>query len=107
MKIPKNLQSVFWSSDIDELDLSKDKSYIIHQILIYGTLTDIKWLFKQFSRQDILDTFIRKPRKIYPPEVYHFTKNYLLGLKDIHLAEDQYVTTVFGPLRQRATGNIL
>lgn len=41
-KIPKRLQSVLWSVNIDGLDIKKNKSDIIHQVLIYGVLDDLK-----------------------------------------------------------------
>ena len=36
-KIPKKMKWLFWSYDINSLDLNKDKNYIITQTLNYGT----------------------------------------------------------------------
>lgn len=104
--IPKRLQPVLWSCDIKQLNLERDKAYIVHQILIYGTLDDIRWLLKTYSKKEIVDTFLKTPYKNYPKYVFYFVKNYLLKLKNKVLNENAYVTSIFGPVRQRAAGNI-
>ena len=43
---------------------------------------------------------------MYPKDMYIFIKNHLLQLTHIHLNEDNYVTSISGPIRQRATGSI-
>lgn len=105
-KIPKNLQSVLWSTDVDLLDLEKDKSYIIHQILLYGTFDEIRWLFRTYPKKVILNVFLEYPRQIYPKEVFRFVKNYILSLKRIKLAEEKYVTSISGPVRSRTAGSL-
>jgi len=49
-KIPRNLQSVLWSRDISNLDLQRDKNYIVHQVLMYGSLKDISWLKQTYKK---------------------------------------------------------
>lgn len=105
-KIPKHLQAVLWSTDVDKLDLERDKEYIIHQVLQYGTFTDIKWLFNIYSKQKVSDVFVLSPSKIYFQPVYNFVKNYVLGLNNIKLDADAYTTSISGPVRQRATRSI-
>lgn len=100
MKLPKKLQSVLWSVNIDHLDLEKDKYYIIHQVLIYGSLNDLKWLFAAYTRSEIIETFLI-PYKNYPRPIFYFVKNYILGLKKTNFNEDDYVTSIHGPIRQR------
>ncbi len=53
MKVPKSLQSVLWSYDISKIDVKKDKNLIIQQVLNYGTMKEIKWLFKTYSATEI------------------------------------------------------
>lgn len=105
-RVPQRLQSVLWSTDVKLLDIEKDKGYIIHQVLIYGTFREIKWLFQTYSKKEIIDVFVKSPSKNYPKEVYYFIKNYLLNLKNISLSEDNYVTSILGPIRQRAADNL-
>ncbi len=52
-KIPKNLQAALWSYDLDKLDIEKDKKLIITQVLNYGILDDVKWLYSAYSENEI------------------------------------------------------
>ena len=78
-----NLKGILWSININQLDLRRDRRYIVHQVLNYGDLSDIKWLFKIYSRRTIKDCFIRQPVKIYDQATFNFIKNYLLNIKKL------------------------
>lgn len=73
-KLPKFLKGYFWSVDFDKLDLEKDKNYVIHQILSFGDLKAIKWLFRNYKRQEIIKSFLQRPTKIYRPATFNFVK---------------------------------
>ena len=90
--IPQSLQGVLWSRKIKNLDLKKDKNYIIHQVLAYGTWEDLKWLFKTYSRLQIKNIFLKYPAKDYKPVVFNFVTKILLGLKQYPDLQ-KYVTT--------------
>jgi hypothetical protein len=94
MKVPKSLQGILWSVDINDLDLNKNKSYIINQILNLGVLAELKWLFKTYPTSVIKKVFIEKPAKIYRPSSFNFCKNILLGLENKNLSADKYVKTL-------------
>lgn len=104
--IPKKLQPILWSMDVKLLDIKRDKGYIINQVLIYGTLDEIKWLFDTYSKREVVRVFLAKPSKIYPKEVYFFIKNFILSLKDKVLDEQDYVTSISGYTRPRAAKGI-
>lgn len=106
IKVPPKLQSVLWSTDVNLLDIEKDKGYIIHQVLIYGTLKEIKWLFRTYSKKEIIEVFVKRPSKIYPKEVFYFVKNFILSLKNINLSEEKYVTSISGSVRPRSAENL-
>lgn len=74
------MQGIFWSRSANKLDLQTDKNYIIHQVLMYGSLEQIDWLKKTYSSQEINQVFINHPKKIYTPPAFNFIKNYLLKL---------------------------
>ncbi len=103
MKIPKKLQPVLWSTNVNLLDSERDKYYIIHQVLIYGTFEDLKWLFEHYERQEIINVFLNKPYKNYPRNVFYFVKNYILDCENSRIDEDDYVTSIHGPVRPRAS----
>jgi len=103
---PKTLQPILWSTDVNLLNLEKNKGYIISQVLQYGDLSELQWLFRTYSRKRIKDEFLKHPTKIYFKQPFYFIKNYLLNLGKVSLDEDDYVTSIFGPIRQRAANRI-
>ncbi|KKQ01401.1 MAG: hypothetical protein US11_C0009G0013 [Candidatus Roizmanbacteria bacterium GW2011_GWA2_36_23] len=90
MKPPKNLQSVLWSVNIKNLNLEKDKYYIIHQILCFGRLEDISWLIKTYPKKIIIDVFMVS-FKNYSRSRFYFIKDAVLALKQWHPDERYYV----------------
>jgi len=105
-KIPARLQAILWSSDIEHLDLDYHKGYIIHQVLRFGSLDDIKWLLHIYGENKVQNVFLQHPNKSYFKKDFYFIKNYILGLKDKILDEDDYVTSIHGKIRPRAAGSI-
>jgi len=91
-KIPKTLQPFLWSVKTDKLDCQKDKIYIINQILAYGGLKEIKWLFKNYPLKVVKDVFLQHPIKTYRPQTFNFVKEILLNIKDNNLIKEKYVT---------------
>jgi len=94
-RIPQEFQPILWSVNVKNLDLKKDKNYIIHQVLSYGTIDQIRWLFKVYRKETIKKVFLRHPQNIYSPSELHFIKNILLGLKNTILSKKKYVKTLF------------
>lgn len=92
---PASLQGVLWSKSVDLLNLEKDKIYIIHQVLSYGGFQEIRRLFKVYSSGEIINVFLRYPKKIYQPAVFNFVKVFVLGLKEKTLSKEKYVKTIF------------
>ncbi|MEK7598046.1 MAG: hypothetical protein AAB441_05385 [Patescibacteria group bacterium] len=93
MKLPKRLQSVLWSVNVNHLNLDKDKYYIIHQILSFGILKDISWLTGIYSKKDIIDVFMVSFKDYSRPRFY-LVKDALLGLKNWHPDERHYVKNI-------------
>jgi len=93
--IPKHLQSILWSKSVDKLSLKSDKNYIVHQVLMYGDLKDIKWLFETYSRERVRKIFVQQPKRVYTAPAFNFVKNFVLGLGSEKLEEDKYVKSIF------------
>lgn len=87
-----SLQATLWSKKLSKLDLAKDKIYIIHQILAFGSLDQISWLFKKFPKKEIMEIFTRHPQKIYTLSQFNFAKNIILNLKTT-IDEKKYLKT--------------
>lgn len=103
---PKNLQATLWSVDTKHLDIQKDKVYIISQILLYGDLGELQWLFSAYGRKEITDVFLKRPMKMYFRQPFHFIKNHLLPLANTPLDEEKYVTSILGPVGRRTANRI-
>ena len=104
--IPSHLQAVLWSANIDDLNLQKDKPYIIHQILACGRLEDIVWLFRTYPKAEIINIFTTTPYKNYQASRFQFIKNYVLHLNHSHLNEKLYVQNTPRDLGYRKTESI-
>ncbi len=104
-KIPTNLQGVLWSVDINNFDFIKNKAYVIHQVLAYGTWDHLVWLFKNYTINEIRESFEKYPEKDYTPQGYNFSKNVLLEISK-PLDEKRYVKTFPRYIRQQKTRSI-
>jgi len=94
-RIPKKLQGILWSKNVKNLDLEKNKIYIIHQLLMYGDLDEMAWLLKTYSKKEIRRVFEQKSMKIHTPQCFNFIKNIVLGLKKKSLSPKDYVKTLY------------
>lgn len=88
---PKALQGVLWSCAVEKLDLEKDKAYIVNQILAFGVMEELRWLFKMYPKAVIADVFVNHPLKEYTRPAFNFAKNILLELEDKELPLYRYV----------------
>lgn len=88
--IQVGLKPILWSKNIKNLDSENDKIYIIHQVLSYGSIEDIKLLLKIYSKNEIRNVFVNFPKKIYTRPVFIFLKDFLLKI-NLQLDENNYV----------------
>lgn len=94
----KKLKKLFWSVDFKKLDMMKDKGYIIHQTLAFGTLEEMKLLFNIYPAKEIQQIFLKRPQPLYSPQGLNFIQKYILQIKDTGLSKERYVKNVFGPI---------
>ena len=87
------VQSAVWSVGVDKLDKKKDRVYIIHQVLAYGTWEQLVWLVKTYDRKTISEVFVSCPSKDYTPASFNFVTNVLFSLDNSALEEKDYVRT--------------
>lgn len=93
-KLPSALKAVLWSRDIHHLDIKNDRAYIVNQVLAYGTLAQLQWLFQTYSLSMIKKIFAEQPAKIYSPAAFNFIKNILLELERRRLRPQNYVSSL-------------
>jgi len=93
--IPSQLQSKLWSSNVNKLDLQKDKTMIVHRVLSYGDLEDIKLLFNMYGLLELKHEFLANPMNVYTKSGLNFTKNYILDLENTPIDKKKYVKTIY------------
>lgn len=52
-KLPKSVENVLWSYDVNKIDLYLHKKIIISQVLNFGTRDATDWLFKTYELEEI------------------------------------------------------
>lgn len=92
--IPRHLQGVLWGMPVDKLDVDRDAGYIIHSVLIYGTLAQLRWLYSTYGKDRIKNEFVNRPQKIYPSQAYNFAKKILFDLPESVAPREKYDQTV-------------
>lgn len=90
-QFPNGLQAVLWSKSLDNLDTDKDKNYIINQVLAFGFLEHLQWLFKIYPKEVVKSTFLNNPVKTYSVKSLNFIKLVLFGKKQVSLNVKRYV----------------
>jgi len=92
-KLPKNLQAILWSRNINNIDKERDIVYIIHQIFAYGGWEHLKWVFDNYTQNQIKETFIKHPAKDYSERSFNFVQKVLLKIPDSVVDKRYYVKT--------------
>lgn len=86
-KIMKNcLNQLFWFTDAKKLDVQNDKHLIIHHVLSYGSLEDIRYLFMLYPKSVIKKTFVKPKKGIYDPRALAFVKA-LLNIRTLDFSK--------------------
>ena len=62
---------------------SKKSPDTIHQILAFGSLSDIRSLKKIIGREKLKALFLKYPKKIYSAPLLNFVKNIILHISSI------------------------
>jgi hypothetical protein len=70
--IPKHLQGVFWSYNIKNLDIERDKQMIITQLLNHGQWCDLKWLYSVYEETEIKAVVEHPQRGMWYERVLNF-----------------------------------
>lgn len=91
-KIPRRFAPIFWFLDYKKLDPQKDRHLIIHQILSYGTIDDLREMFKLYDFKTVQKEFKKPKAGLYQPSVLAFCQH-ILGVKK--LDKRKYLKNVY------------
>jgi len=53
--IPSDIRKLFWEIQSNNIDLEKNKKFIISRVLNYGTLSNWSWLRNIYGKDSIVD----------------------------------------------------
>lgn len=84
--LPSYVKSVLWSYDTDKIDLVKHRRLIISQVLNYGTKEATDWLFKKYSKREIISELINPRRGIWYPRILNYWQKKL----KIEISSEKY-----------------
>ena len=87
-------QGTVWSKNAGKLDKNLDIAYIVNQVLMYGTLDEIKQLKREYGEDKVRQIFIENPINIYSKSAFNFIKNFVLKIK-INLDGGRYIKSVY------------
>ena len=63
---------------------------VIHQILMFGKLSDIQSLKRKLGDKTVKELFLRFPKKVYTAAALNFIKNFILRIST-HIDEQKYL----------------
>ena len=49
-------QTLFWDTNLNNIDLKKNAQYVIERVLEFGHLDEVSWLFKTYPKNEIKQT---------------------------------------------------
>ncbi len=58
--IPSQFRKFFWDMDFNQLDLGKDRKFIMDRFLNFGTFDTFDWIFKTFNSDEVNDYISKK-----------------------------------------------
>lgn len=87
-------QGTVWSKNAGKLDKNIDIAYIVNQVLMYGTLDEIKQLKREYGEDKVRQIFIENPINIYSKSAFNFIKNFVLKIKK-NLNGGRYIKSVY------------
>ncbi len=58
-------QSLFWDTNLDNIDLQKNARYVIERIMDFGNDEEAKWIWKKYDKS-LLKDVVEKSRCLRP-----------------------------------------
>ena len=58
-KLPRKFEVLFWDTEFDKLKTRRDYYFIIERLLEKGNWNSVKWVFKNYSKQEIKSIILK------------------------------------------------
>ncbi len=72
--LPIEFKKYFWDCDFSNLDLIKNKNFILGRLLLFGDLNAIKYVIKYFNRTEVKDYIAKKGTFVLDTSSFGFWK---------------------------------
>lgn len=69
-----------------------DSADTVNQILVYGTLQDIRKLLSRVGKEEVKRIFLTQPKKEYSKPTFQFITKFILGIQE-PLDANRYLKT--------------
>lgn len=86
-------QAIVWSKSQNTLK-KDDQVYVINQVLMFGSLSEIKALLKKYGKNEVKKVFLFKPLEIYSRPAVNFIQKFILGING-EIDYGRYVKTLY------------
>lgn len=70
-----DVEKLLWDVDLNKLSLTNHYIFIIERILEFGDFPEVRWMFKNYSKEQII-TVLKQSKRI-SPKSGNFFANYL------------------------------
>lgn len=70
--IPRRFEPLFPEYEITKLNVGRDRIVVISRILDFGTISELKWLLKRYSREEIKSFLIKDGGRLLSPRSLNF-----------------------------------
>lgn len=73
---PLTKKTLFWDTDISNLDINKHKRYIIERILQFGNMDDYNWMRENYSKNEIKNVIMEKRSPLNPRSISFWCRGF-------------------------------
>jgi len=73
---PLTKTSLFWDTDINTIDMVKNKRYVIERILKFGDFDDYTWMRNAYSTEDIKSVILEERVDLDPKSINFWCHNF-------------------------------
>lgn len=59
--LPKKLKILFWDFNLEQINISQHKAFIIERLLEKGDFEAVKWIFQNLPKQEVETVILKSP----------------------------------------------
>ena len=78
-------KNLFWHCDIADIDLQKNKRYVIERVLTRGQMKDFETLLRLYPRDQIIDS-VKRAKELDSKTVHFCSWYFNIPLTELHVS---------------------